>query len=91
MTETPIVKLRPHPCRTFWGKMVLVSIFRSEKNQLQIGRKKNGKIHIFSSFYLPEKTRAKKLDVTFSLKRGIHNPRTKYETMNSVFGLGHEI
>ena len=30
-------------------------------------------------------------DITFSIKRSLHKPRKITETMNPIFGLGHEI
>ena len=33
----------------------------------------------------------KKIDTIFSLKRRLHKPRKINETMNPIFGLGHEI
>ena len=39
-----------------------------------------------------EKTQSEKnFDLTFSLKRSLHKPRKINETMNPIFGLGHEI
>ena len=72
--------------------MVSVSISSSEKAQLQIG-KKNGKIQKkFSLLYLLKKNPERKnFDITFSLKRSPHKPRKINETMNPIFGLGHEI
>ena len=32
-------KTIPYSCRPFWGRIVSVSSFSAEKNQLQIGRK----------------------------------------------------
>ena len=33
----------------------------------------------------------KNFDITFSLKRSLHKSQKINETMNSIFGLGHEI
>ena len=33
----------------------------------------------------------KNFDITFSLKRSLQRPRKINETMNPIFGLGHEI
>ena len=33
----------------------------------------------------------KNFDITFSLKRSLYKPREINETMNAIFGLGHEI
>ena len=41
---------------------------------------------------LAKKIKSEKLlDITFSLKRSLHNRRKINETMNPIFGLGHEI
>ena len=71
--------------------MVLVSIFSSEKNQLQIG--KNGKIQNNSFIILfAKKIQGKKnFDIAFSLKRSLHKFRKINETTNTLSGLGHEI
>ena len=46
----------------------------------------------FSLLYLLKKIQSKKnFDVSFSLKRSLHKPRNINETMNPIFGLGHEI
>ena len=46
----------------------------------------------FSLLYLLKKNpERKKFDITFSLKRSLHKPRKTNETMNPIFGLGHEI
>ena len=72
--------------------MVFVSIFSSEKNQLQIGKKWNKFRKTLSLLHLLEKIQSdKNFDITFSLKRGLHKPRQINETMNPIFGLGHEI
>ena len=72
--------------------MVFVSIFSSEKNQLQIGKKWKNFRKIFSLLYLLKKIQSEKnFDITFSLKRSLHKRRESDETMNAIFGLGHEI
>ena len=54
-----------------------------------------GKTEIFrifsSSIYLPNNTRAKEVDVIFTFKHSLLNPRTNYETMDSVLVLGPDI
>ena len=40
---------------------------------------------------MPNNTRAKKVDVIFTFKHSVLNPRTNYETMDSVFVLGPDI
>ena len=72
--------------------MVVVSIFSSEKNQLQIGKKWKKFRKIFSLLYLLKKIQSEKtFDIMFSLKHSLHKPRKINETMNPIFGLGHEI
>ena len=70
--------------------MVFVSTFTSEKNQLQFGKMEIFRI-FSSSIYLPNNTRAKKVDVIFTFTHSLLNPRTNYETMDSVFVLGPDI
>ena len=72
--------------------MGFVSIFGSEKNQLQIGN--NGKkiqkkflIILFAKQIQSEKN----FDISFSLRLSLHKPCKINETMNPIFGLGHEI
>ena len=71
--------------------MIFVSISSSEKNELQIGKKgKNQKN--FSLLYLLKNIKSEKnYDITFSLKRSLHKFCKINETMNPIFGLGHEI
>ena len=71
--------------------MVFVSIFSSEKNQSQIG--KNGKISekFFISLLAKKIQSEKYFDIIFSLKRSLNKRRKINETMNAIFGLGHEI
>ena len=45
----------------------------------------------FSLLYLLKKPRAKKFDIFFSLNRSLRKPRKTDETMNPIFGFGHEI
>ena len=72
--------------------MGFVSISSSEKNQLQIGKKRKKIRKNFSLFFLLKKIQSEKnFDMTFSLKRSLHKPRKINETMNPIFGLGHEI
>ena len=44
-------------------------------------------ITLFAKKIQSEKT----FDITFSLKRSLHRPRKFNETMNPIFGFGHEI
>ena len=71
--------------------MVFVSTFTSEKNQFQFG--KNWKffeffLHPFICPIIPER---KKVDASFTFKHRLLNPRTNYETMDSVVVLGPDI
>ena len=54
---------------------------------------KNGKSRKnVSLLYLLKKIQSEKnFDITFSLKRSLHKPRKINETMNPIFGLGHDI
>ena len=46
----------------------------------------------FLLVYLLKKIQSeKKFDISFSLKRSLHKLRKFNETMNAIFGLGHEI
>ena len=65
--------------------MVFVSTFTSEKNQLQFGKKWKFFLHPFICPIILER---KKVDVIFTFTL---NPRTNYETMDSVFVLGSYI
>ena len=77
-------KSSPHTCLDLGGRMVFVSIFRHKKNQLRIGKKWENFRKIFSLLYLQKKSRAKKISK-------LQRPRKINETMNPIFGLGHEI
>ena len=55
---------------------------------------KNGKKfqkRIFFNLFAKKIQSEKNFDITFSLKRSLHKPRKINETMNPIFGLGHEI
>ena len=73
-----------HPCCTLWGRMVFVSIFSSEKTQLQM--RKNWEFFQIcsSSFYLPKKQSEKSstsfstLNVAYWIIVQITNPWTAY-------------
>ena len=81
-----------HTCLTLWGRMLFVSFFSSEKTQLQFGKKWKKFRKIFSLHYLLKKIQSgKKFEIIFNLKRSLHKPRKINETMNPIFGLGHEI
>ena len=89
MTETLIVEelayiLASH-CEGEWFSY-LFSVLR--KLSYKLG--KNGKIFKFllHPFICPKKPELKKFDV---FKRSLPNPRTNYESMDSVFVLGPEI
>ena len=69
--------------------MIFVSIFSGEENQLQF-RKKWENFQFFPSLSLPKKPERRKIDVIFSFKRSLLNPRTNYETMDCAFVLGCE-
>ena len=68
--------------------MVFVSIFSSEENQLQIGKKwKNFFVTLFAKKIQSEKN----FEITFGRKRSLQKLGKINKTMNSIFGLGHEI
>ena len=46
---------------------------------------------IFITIFAKKYPERKNFDITFSLKRSLHKPRKINETMNPIFGLGHEI
>ena len=72
--------------------MVFVSILSSGKNQLHIGKNGTYSEKKISLQYLLKNIQSEKnFDITFSLKRNLHKPRKFNETMNPIFGLGHEI
>ena len=46
---------------------------------------------IFITLFAKKIQSGKNFDITFNLKRSLHKPRKINETMNPIFGLGHEI
>ena len=46
---------------------------------------------IFINLFAKKIQSEKKFDFVFILKRSLHRPRKINETMNAIFGLGHEI
>ena len=71
--------------------MVFLSIFSSEKNQQQIGKNGKNSEYFFITLFAKKIQTEKNFDITFSLKRSLHKRRKSNETMNAIFGLGHEI
>ena len=71
--------------------MVFVSTFTSEKNQLQFGKKWKFFEFFLLPFICPIIPERKKVDVIFTFTHSLLNPRTNYETMDSVFVLGPDI
>ena len=47
--------------------------------------------NFFITFFAKKTQSEEKFDITFSLKRSLHKPRKIDETVNPIFGLGHEI
>ena len=93
MTETLIVQKVPYIlaslCEGEWFSY-LFSVLRNISNKLEKNGKNSEKV--FSILYLLKKIQTeKKFDITFSLKRNLHKRRKSNETMNAIFGLGHEI
>ena len=54
------IKSSPHPCLTFSGRMVFVSIFSSEKKELQVGKKIEKIQNNFALLYLLKQIQSKK-------------------------------
>ena len=52
---------------------------------------KKFKKKIFITLFAKKIQSEKNFDITLSLKRSLHKPRKINETMNPLFGLGHEI
>ena len=71
--------------------MVFISTFTSEKNQLQFGKKWKFFEFFLHPFIRPIIPERKKVDVIFTFTHSLLNPRTNYETMDSVFFLGPDI
>ena len=71
--------------------MVFVSTFTSEKNQLQFGKKWKFFEFFLHPFICPIIPERRKVDVIFTFTHSLLNPRTNYETMDSVFVLGPDI
>ena len=72
--------------------MVFVSIFSSEKYQLQIGKNwKKIQNNFFITLFAEKIQSEKKFDIVLSLKRSLHKLCKINETMNPIFGLGHDI
>ena len=93
MTETLIVQkvadILASLCEGEWFSY-LFPVGRKISYQLEKNEKKIGKN--FSLLYLLKKIQSEKnFDITFNLKRSLHKPRKINETMNPIFGLGHEI
>ena len=66
--------------------MVFLSISRSEKNQLQIGKKlKKFRKIFFITLFAKKNQSEKKFDTIYSLKCSLHKPRKINETMNPKF------
>ena len=88
MTETLIVQkvadILASLCEGKW-----FSYLFPVRRKISYKLEKNGKN---SFIYLLKKIQSEKnFDITFSLKRSLHKPRKFNETMNPIFGLGHEI
>ena len=71
--------------------MVVVYIFSSEKNQLQIGKKWENSEKFFITLFDKKNPDRKNFDITFGLKYSLPKPRKINATMNPIFGLGQEI
>ena len=92
MTETLIVQKVAY---------ILASLCEGESfsYQFPVRRKisckleKMGKIqkNFFITLFAKKTQSENNFDITFNLKRSLHRPRKINETMNPIFGLGHEI
>ena len=92
MTETLIVQkvayILASLCKGEWFSY-LFPVLRKISYKLEKMEKKSEKyFHYFICKQNPER---KNVDITFSLKRSLHKPRKVNETMNPIFGLGHEL
>ena len=64
----------------------------SVQRKISYKLEKRKKIRNFFHYLFAKKIQSeRKFDITFSLKRSLHKPRKIKETMNPIFGLGHEI
>ena len=88
MTETLIAQKEAYIlaslCEGGWFSY-LFSVLRKTSYKLKRMEK------IFSFLYLLKNPEQKNFNITFSLKRSLHKLRKINETMNPIFGLGHEI
>ena len=92
MTETLIVQKVSYILASLCEEELfsyLFSVLRKISNKLEKMEKiqKNFFITLYAKIIQTEKN----FDITFSLKRSLHKRRKSNETMNAIFGLGHEI
>ena len=89
MTETLIVQkvenIFASLCEGEWFSY-LFSVLGNISYTLEKIRKK-----FFITLFVKKIQSEKTFDITFSLKRSLLKPRKINETMNPIFGLGHEI
>ena len=71
--------------------MGFVSIISCDKIQLRFGRKWNKFRNFFITLFAQKIQSETNFDVIFSLNCSLSKPREINETMNPIFGLGHEI
>ena len=67
----------------------LNSVLRKISYKLE--KKKKIQKNFFITLFAKKIQTEKNFDITFSLKRSLQKPRKINETMNAIFGLGHEI
>ena len=89
MTEALIVQKEAYKfasyCKGEWFSVLRKSSYKLEKKWKNFRK-------YFSLPYLLEKIQSENhFDITFSLKRSLLKPRKINETMNPIFGFGHEI
>ena len=92
MTETLMVPKIAYVlaslCKGEWFSY-LFSVLRKISYKLE--KKEKFQENFFITLFAKKIQSEKKFDIIFSLKRSIHKPRKINETMNAIFGLGHEI
>ena len=67
----------------------LFSVLR--KNQLQFRKNRKIQKNFSITLFAQKMSEQKNIDVLFSLKRSLQKPRKITETINPIFGPGHEI
>ena len=71
--------------------MVFLSILNLRKISNKLEKMERIQKNFFITLFAKKIQTEKNFDITFSLKRSLHKRRKSNETMNAIFGLGHEI